>query len=344
MFSTCIYCHRPLGTNAAIEVFPVGERLAFDLLKGRLWVICPTCGRWNLTPLEERWEAIEWCERRFRQERARVHTANIGLTRVPGGLTLIRIGPALRPEFAAWRYGDTFDRRRRLAWTLDIAPWRFYREWLRAIRVPQDNGKCVEVIHADLSDTELVEAPEPEGWGLLLRSASGRSVFTGWAARRALGAVLPLANERGASPNEVTGAVTLLGRDTHPEELFRRIARASTALRGSYDRDRALYNRERNYPNAPIDPRGTLPLPPVDRAGLLQLPATERLALEMALHEETERRALKGELHELELAWREAELVAAISDNLLVPDQVQAQLAQMKQQADRARKDGDRTV
>jgi hypothetical protein len=44
-----------------------------------------------------------------------------------------------------------------------------------------------------------------------------------------------------------------------------------------------------------------------------------RLALEMALHEEQERRALAGELVELELAWREAEEVAAIADNLFVP-------------------------
>ena len=43
-----------------------------------------------------------------------------------------------------------------------------------------------------------------------------------------------------------------------------------------------------------------------------------RLALEMALHEEQERRALEGELWMLERAWREAEEIAAISDNLLV--------------------------
>lgn len=38
----------------------------------------------------------------------------------------------------------------------------------------------------------------------------------------------------------------------------------------------------------------------------------------MALHEEQERRALEGELWMLERAWREAEEIAAISDNLLV--------------------------
>lgn len=39
----------------------------------------------------------------------------------------------------------------------------------------------------------------------------------------------------------------------------------------------------------------------------------------MALQEEDERRALEGELWRLERAWREAEEIAAISDNLLLP-------------------------
>ena len=40
----------------------------------------------------------------------------------------------------------------------------------------------------------------------------------------------------------------------------------------------------------------------------------------MALHEEQERRALEGEPAQLELAWREAEEIAAIADNLLLPE------------------------
>jgi hypothetical protein len=40
----------------------------------------------------------------------------------------------------------------------------------------------------------------------------------------------------------------------------------------------------------------------------------------MAVHEEQERRALDGELLELERAWRDAEEIAAIADDLLVPD------------------------
>ncbi len=56
------------------------------------------------------------------------------------------------------------------------------------------------------------------------------------------------------------------------------------------------------------------------RTGTLgALPPAVRLALEMAAHEESERRALEGELAELERAWREAEEIAAIADELLLP-------------------------
>ena len=51
-----------------------------------------------------------------------------------------------------------------------------------------------------------------------------------------------------------------------------------------------------------------------------KMPKPTQLALEMALHEEQERRALEGELRVLERAWREAEEIAEISDNLLLPE------------------------
>src|SRR5919109_916505 len=105
MYSTCLFCYADLKSNEAVERFPVGRRLAFDAAKGRLWVVCPRCGRWNLSPLEERWEAIEQCERLYRGTRLRASTDNIGLARLRSGLELVRIGPALYPEIASWRYG-----------------------------------------------------------------------------------------------------------------------------------------------------------------------------------------------------------------------------------------------
>ena len=101
MYSTCLHCNAELGRNDVVEHFGVGRRLAFDQAKGRLWVVCPSCQRWNLTPLEERWEAIEECERLFRATRLRTSTDNIGLGRAAGGIDLVRIGTPQRKEIAA---------------------------------------------------------------------------------------------------------------------------------------------------------------------------------------------------------------------------------------------------
>jgi hypothetical protein len=50
----------------------------------------------------------------------------------------------------------------------------------------------------------------------------------------------------------------------------------------------------------------------------------------MALHEDTERVALEGDLAALEAAWREAEEIAAIADTLLIPEGIQRRLQQWR--------------
>jgi hypothetical protein len=64
--------------------------------------------------------------------------------------------------------------------------------------------------------------------------------------------------------------------------------------------------------------------------GLFGLDSVQRLALEMALHEDAERAALEGELGELERAWREAEEIAGIADDLLVPDSLTGALDKLR--------------
>ena len=112
MYRSCIFCSAPLGSNESIERFPVGRSLAFDGEKGRLWAVCPKCARWNLAPLEERWEAVESAERLFRDTRLRVQSENIGLTKLADGTRLVRVGQALPGEVAVWRYGRMLRRRR----------------------------------------------------------------------------------------------------------------------------------------------------------------------------------------------------------------------------------------
>jgi len=59
MYRTCAFCNGKLDGDGGPSGLGVGRRLAFDEWKGRLWVICPKCSRWNLAPLDDRLEQIE---------------------------------------------------------------------------------------------------------------------------------------------------------------------------------------------------------------------------------------------------------------------------------------------
>jgi hypothetical protein len=67
---------------------------------------------------------------------------------------------------------------------------------------------------------------------------------------------------------------------------------------------------------------------------LQKLPMHTRLALEMSAHEDAERRALEGELHVLEAAWRDAEEIAKIADDMFLPASVDEELARLKRERD----------
>lgn len=66
------------------------------------------------------------------------------------------------------------------------------------------------------------------------------------------------------------------------------------------------------------------------KLSISKLPSTVRLALEMATHEESERRALEGELQALEIAWKEADEIAAISDSLLTPSWIDQAIRKLR--------------
>jgi hypothetical protein len=271
VYATCLHCHRGLGRNEAIEEFPVGRRLAFDSAKGRLWVICPSCARWNLTPIEERWEAVESCERLFRGQRLRAQTDNIGLTRISEGTELIRVGAPLRPEFAAWRYGAVFQRRRdrrhaaiagggavvgaALAFAgvglantiaLTFAPiialplihttivGFAVRNNLRRLTVVGDAGRPLRVTHANLNHTTLA-VDEDGAIRLRLRHEYGRQELTGERATRAIASILARANRTGGSASKVNAAVQLIADAGDPQRAIERVARESQRRIGDFE-------------------------------------------------------------------------------------------------------------
>lgn len=331
MFSTCVYCHSALGANEVVESFPVGRKLAFDAARGRLWAVCPRCARWNLSPLEERWEAIETCERLYRATPLKASTDNIGLARLSEGLQLVRVGQPTRPEFAAWRYGGELQRRRIRTWAMyggsaalvigltglewinpslhgaiplaGVIPgalnyWNFYRFHLRRIaRVPYRDG-LVTLRRSDIANVKLealaTDARGIVGWQLNVLHKEGRSIVTGDDANRLMGKLLTVANEEGGSADTVKSAVTRLAEAGTAEAFIQQYIKTGKGVFFGSWRDGT---RER------------------------------QLALEMALHEDTERVALEGDLAALERAWQEAEEIAAIADNLLIPAWVQQRFA-----------------
>ena len=323
MYSTCLFCHSALGSNEVIERFPVGRRLAYDGERGRLWVVCARCRRWNLTPVEERWEAIEECERLFSDTRTRVSTDNIGLARLKEGLELVRIGRPQRPEFAAWRYGEQFGRRRRATlikvglglgalgavvaggaaagigfggvgwWVWQLGERIVHGSPDRVVaRLPiAGRAEPLKVRGKHLAHLQLL-GNTGEHFALGVPSRKQIVHVEGPEAVRAAGLLLPQLNRFGASRDKVGAAVALLEEERDPLRYFASVARMR---RLTSDR----------------------------QPKISKFPEEVRLALEMASHEETERRALEGELAMLEGAWKEAEEIAAIADNLFLPASVE---------------------
>ncbi|GLC24487.1 hypothetical protein [Roseisolibacter agri] len=352
MYARCLFCQADLGRNEAIEAFPVGRRLAYDAARGRLWVVCRACERWNLTPLDERWEAIEAAERLYRDTRRRVATENVGLARVADGTELVRIGRPLRPEFAAWRYGDQFGRRQRRAIAMGVGTvgaagaavvagpvlglvslstvWPLLnsvnvllnaRRSKRVLSVPVSPARTLRVAAMHAQRARLVPFGEArwrlEVHGVLPDDASAerwltmdqptRSVILeGEDALRAAATLLPRVNHAGGSARTVRDAVAMLDETPDPATLFERVAD---------DERRRFYGRSWQLGEDGVVSR---------------FPTAVRLALEMAAHEERERRALEGELAELERAWREAEEIATIADALLVPGSVTDRLRRLR--------------
>lgn len=365
MYATCLFCSGALGRNESIEHFPVGRRLAFDPAKGRLWVVCPSCRRWNLSPLEIRWEAIEEAERAYRGTRLRASTEHIGLAKLKEGTELVRIGRPLLPEFAAWRYGSEFRWRHRKAIFLSsvlvvsqltplglklvvgggvlAAGGAMYNAFsfagsagvfaklaydIRASRrsratVRDEDGQRYQIAASAASASAIQANGARDSWSLHLKYKTrmrdrlfwrslahgdayakdrGEVELFGEHAVRALAAILPAVNREGSGKRAVSDAVEILTQTDSPSQLL------STRSSGGA---RPLLSNGMNMLGA--------------------LPPSLRLAMEMALHEEEERRALDGELQALEDRWREAEEVAAIADSMFYPDALDERLHSLRE-------------
>ena len=329
MFSKCLFCHAALGKNDQLETFPIGRRVAYDPKKGRLWVICRRCKRWNLSPLEERWEAIETSERAVRDMHPVKRSERIALFRHPSGLEWVRLGEPTWRETATWRYGTP----RRTRWmrqttttnrvvaaanltvlsislfgivgpfvtgavfALGKGLWELGVERRVVARVPTIAGDMTGVQNRHLRGAFFAEQPSADVMRLGVMTEAGLCTLEGGLGLRVLGHALVRANRMGADEDEVHASVERVAESASPAKFLASEIRAARLHREGY---------------------------------IARIPRWTRYALEIAAQEELERHAWKGELATLEQMWKDADELAAISDNLLVPDAITQALRRLK--------------
>jgi len=297
--------------------------------------VCHRCERWNLSPFDERLEAIDQCERLFANARKRVTTDNIGLARLDEGLELVRIGEPLRREFAAWRYGDQFGRRHKravvagsaltlvggsaavgallLSATVGGAYWAYLAgeglvKRMRArnlvARIPTEDGEELTVLGEHLPAVRL--APEigregDSGWQIRVPHVGGSRFLTGEFASHAASLLMPTINKTGGTRSSVERAVKRLENFDDPANYM--LSAAAESVHASR-------------------PGGSL----------MKLPGDIRLAIEMAVNEQNERHAFEADMWLLEHAWRRAEEIAAIADELGAPTEIDIKLLELQRQ------------
>jgi hypothetical protein len=182
---------------------------------------------------------------------------------------------------------------------------------MRKVKVKTDDGRILTVRGTQYRRISLLRESKTGTPLLRFRAGSTDHLFEGDAALRLAGTLLPAINASGGNKTAVAYAVKAIEAADGPEAF----------LAGAL-------------------PLALLGLRP-DKQAVAKLATPNRLAIEMALHEEPERRAIEGELEMLEEQWREAEEIAGIADNLLLPPAVEQRLDELKQTERDRRADGE---
>jgi hypothetical protein len=321
----CLFCHRPFDEGWRFGSLPPAWRLAFDPGRDRIWVVCDSCFRWNLWPPEDQGGAIPALERVVK-DRGQIlaRTENVTLLAI-GEMMVLRVGNAGFQERAYWRYGrevlareqaylsrgakisayayaalaavaesvglgdKNFKVRFEEGFTADVLRWRRFgwAAWFGRLRCPS----CGSYLRAARFDLSWWFYPMLDEAGSLALGVpcprcdpwTPEKVYhlQGYEAESVLRRVLAYQNITGAGERDLEAAVREVEEAGAPERFLESVGKASPFL------------RELSFPQA--------------------------VALEIALNEGMERRALEREARALEFMWRREEELARIMDEELDP-------------------------
>ena len=329
MYRTCAFCNGTLDGDGGPTNLGVGRRLAFDEWKGRLWVICPRCSRWNLAPLDDRLERIEALARAAGAGRVAAATDQVALIRWRG-YDLIRVGKPRRLELATWRYGERL-RARRQEQLKFVVPMTVAAVGLAvAVNVAAGGSvgvfvwntpRLVKRIYVEMVGRRkivLVEPPICERCGsvMLLRARHLERARVTTTAREGM-ALLLTCPSCGAEGTMLTGA--------DAQFALRRGLTFLNLARGGWQRaeDAARLVEAAGGPHQLIHDVARRELT------LRSLAPDRRLALEMAVDE-------RAEVEELERQWKEAEEIAEIADGMLSADPtIDEELRRLRERLDK---------
>jgi hypothetical protein len=288
MYSRCLVCRSPFPETGTLETLRQGDRVAFDIRKGRLWLVCRSCRRWSLVPLESRWEALEELEHRVTREgRVISRTSNVTLVKL-GPLEIVRIGSSDRAEEAWWRYGRQLPER--------ATPGRWVPPFFRRLRY----GPSVWVGSLTCSGCGFLESEisfsdgkilvvKPQGAGFTVTRPcprckgvdSGGLRLSGISAELALARITAFYHETGESRVTVRAAARLVEEGGEADALIRLLTRHGK------------------------------PLGALQPIGLT--------ALDIAVSAARERTLMQLEVEALQARWRREEELAALVDGELSP-------------------------
>lgn len=352
MYTRCQACDRSLGRNSEVPHLPVGRRLAFDAGKGRLWVICTRCDQWNLVPLEERWEAVEECERVAAMAEIRGPGDKIALSRTARGLELLRVAGHRSVDIANWRYGRRLRSRQSLTWWIAgallflavalgvragfeasspfagmyiaVAMAASFGYWWRnppklwlAVRSRLDG---IRVWSWRVGEIRFVRGHPNAAPDLEIPQGKGIARLAGDEALTFLAALLPRLNGADCATVSVAGVVKRV------ERIERKAQRGRNVKHGTGGR---------RVSRGPLRP-WELIASDATSGPLVAIAPEDRLALEMAVTEELEQRELASHALDAVDDWHEEDEIAAIADDLLTPPAVAERLAEARLKRDDA--------